>query len=114
MDVNVVALAPEKRMRLDADGDVQVASRAAVPAGIALPCDSQPRAGLRARRNAHVHGFCFRKASVAVASGADVAKPAFPIATRTSEAEPHCAGHLGDVASSIALGTNGRRAARSA
>ena len=47
-----------------------------------------------------------------MASGAHIAQPAFAVAARAGEAEFHGARHLRHVAGAIALGTNGRVAAR--
>ena len=53
--VQVVAVAGEERVRLDADGDVDIARRTAEPAGIAPAGHPQARAVGDARRHGHGH-----------------------------------------------------------
>ena len=71
-DLDIVAFAAEERMRLHAQRDVQIARRRAHGSGVSLARDSQPRALLRARRNAHLHGFGGGDAAVAMSKSGSV------------------------------------------
>src|SRR6185437_12471059 len=70
--VDVVAFAAEHRMRLDVRGDVEIAGRRAHGAGVAFARNSEPRAVLRARGNAHVDEFLVGDTSIAVAVRAGI------------------------------------------
>ncbi len=104
---NVVAVAAEEGVGLDAYGDVEIARCAARRSGVAFTGDTQARAGLCAGRYANLDRLGLRQAAVAMTSGADIAQPSLAIAARAGKAEFHSAGHLVDAARAIALWAHG-------
>src|ERR1039458_370620 len=103
LDLYVVAIAVEEKMLFDLGGDVEIARRGAHGTGVALARHAQAAAAAGARRNADLHRFRACDAAFAAAGGAGVAQLAGPAAARAGEAELHGAGHLGDVAGTMAL-----------
>src|SRR5712691_148359 len=106
-DLDVVAVAAEKRMRIHAHCNVEIARRSAMGAGVTLARHAQPRTLLRARWNAYLHSFRLRDAAVAVTSGAAVAQPPRAFAARATQAEPHRSGRLRYVPAAVALRADG-------
>ena len=96
-DLDVVAVAREERMLFDARGDVEVARRRALRAGVTLAGNTEPRSVLRAGGNVHRYGFRTRDAAIAMAGGAGILQLAFAAAARAGEIELHGAGHLRDL-----------------
>src|SRR5208283_2929290 len=102
-DFNVVAFAVEERMLRYFGGDVEIARRRTPSSGVAFARHAQAGATARAWRNADVHQFGARHASIAAAGGAGVAQPSAAVASRASKIEPHGPRHLADVAGPLAL-----------
>src|SRR5580704_1713696 len=105
-DFDVVAVAPEKRMRLHADGYVKIAGRRAEGPGVALALHPQAGSLLGAGRNADVHDLGFGNAAVAMAIRTAISQAAGTLAARTRETEAHGAGHLSYVPATVAFRTN--------
>src|SRR5579872_1784578 len=113
-DLDVVAVAREERMLLDARGDVEVACGRAHSAGVAFAGDAQARSVLRARRNVHRNGFGSGHAAIAVTRRAGVLQFPFAAAPWAGEIELHGAGHLRHLARAVALRAGHGRAGRGA
>src|ERR1039457_6374953 len=103
LDFDVIAIAVEERMFRHPHGDVQIAWRRAHGAGVALARHAQAAAAAGTRRNSYFDRFRAGDAAFASAGGAGVAQLARPAAAWAGEAELHGAGHLGDVAGTMAL-----------
>ena len=104
--VEIVAAAFEERMRLNFYYEVEIARRAAVQAGVSASGDADARAGLRARRNAHVERFDARHAAFAVAIVADGMKASGAAAARAGDLKTHLAADLRYLAGTAAGGAN--------
>src|SRR5581483_955534 len=93
-DMNIIAMALEKGMRLHARGDVEIARRSTLCARIALARYPQTRAVAGAGRNPHFYRLGMRHSSIASARGAGILQFARTAATWAGKVEPHRAGHL--------------------
>src|ERR1035437_8876762 len=107
LDFDVVAFAVEEWVFLHFSGDVEIARRRSHGSGVALARHPQPGAVARARREARLHHLRARYAALAPAFGTGI--PQFPRASaaRAGQVELHGPGHLGHVASPLALWAGG-------
>src|SRR4051812_2517860 len=103
LDLDVVTFAMEERVLLDARGNVQVARRRSVRAGVALAGDAEAGAVARAGGNPDFDLFGVGRATVAAAGRAGILEFAAAAALGTGQVEPHRAGHLGHVPGAFAL-----------
>src|ERR1017187_2550089 len=103
LNLDVIALAVEKRMFRHPGGDVEIARGCAHGAGVALARHAQAIYTSPDRKSTRLNSSHRCDAAFAAAGGAGVAQLAGSAAARAGEAELHGAGHLGDVAGTMAL-----------
>src|ERR1051326_2740206 len=113
-DFNIVSVAMEERMLLHPRGDIEIAGRRALGAGVAFARNSQPRSILRAGRDVDSHSLRARDTSIAVTGRARVLQLSFAAAARAGEVEFHGARHLRNRSGAAALRAGDGTAGRSA
>src|SRR6202034_3807855 len=104
--VEIVSAAIEERMRRHFCDDIEIARRSAADSRIAAAGDSDTRAGIGARRNAHVERFHFLDAAFAPAIAADGTLAPGAAAAGAGDLKSHLAAHLGRLSGAVARGAD--------
>ena len=112
LNLDIIPGAREYRMATDFNGEVKIAGRAAVDAGVALACEPNPLSVTGSRFDTSFNRLCTGHRSFATAGCTIMRVLARSATLRALDLEFHAATHLGDLACALAFGAGRAAAAR--